>query len=114
MVNEFNSNNTQDRHIIAMTNGCKCPKVPDLKLPCRKPDHNDEGEWDMICCEIGQGQKVYIKYKRSYFEFNPAGYNEPCENLEPEATQSEEKLNVSVLGFMEEMHKIIASNTSKT
>lgn len=111
IMREFNLDADVDNHYIAVTNDCKCPKVPDLKVPCKKPDNDDEGEWDIMCAEFENGQKIAIKYKRSYYEFNPIGYDKPCKH-DAGMSVSEEKLNIRMIGLMDEMHKIIAANAT--
>jgi len=113
IVNEFSLDGNIDNQYVSMTNRCKCPNVPDLKFPRRKPpDNDDEGEWDIMCAELENGQKIAIKYKRNYYEFNPEGYDDPCEQRDTGMTKSEEKLNVHMLSLMDDMHKVIAANTT--
>lgn len=112
IVNEFSLDGNIDNNYVMTANGCKCPKVPELKFPCKKPDNDDEGEWDIIGAEYENGQKIAIKYKRNYYEFNPEGYDEPCEKRDTGMTKSEEKLNFRIISLMDEMHKIIAANTT--
>lgn len=111
IMREFNLDADVDNHYIAVKNDCKCPKVPDLKVPCKKPDNDDEGEWDIMCAELENGQKIAIKYKRSYYEFNPTGYDKPC-NIDEDMSESEEKLNIHMISLMDEMHKIIAAKAT--
>lgn len=94
-----------------MANGCQCPKVPELKIPCK--DEDDECDWDIMCAELNNGQKIAIKYRRSCYEFKTTAYDQPCKEPPAKTTKSEERLNVYMIGLMEQMHKIMAAQENK-
>ncbi|VVC34276.1 Hypothetical protein CINCED_3A023466 [Cinara cedri] len=110
IVNEFNLDGNIDQQHIAMTSERACPVVPEFKIPTKEHDN----EWVVIGAELNSGQKITIKYKKSCYELKSGidKTNEPCEEIKVKTTKSEEKLNYQMLGLMEEMHKIIAANTT--
>lgn len=106
IVNEFDLEGGVDNQFVCMSNGCGCPKVPDLGLLSYEPECDDE--WDIVGAKIGKIQNIAVKFKRDYFELKPLVPKQQCEssvNIKP--TKSEEKLNVVVLGLMEQMHQIV-------
>lgn len=110
IINEFSLDGNVENQFIATTKGCRCPKVPDLKIPCKK--HNDEDEWGIVGAELNNGQKIAIKFKKKYFECNPSAKTDKpsCENHDNlQISKSEEKVNSRMFGLLNEMHKILAN-----
>lgn len=111
IVNEFNLDGNVENQILATTKGCRCPKVPAFKIPCKKPDNEDE--WGIVGAELNNGQKIAIKFKKKYFECNPSAKpKQPsCEDQDNvHSSRSDEKINIRMLGLLDEMHKIIAKS----
>lgn len=110
IINEFNLDGNVDNQYVSVPNDCYgCPVVPDLKIPNKQ--HDDDGEWDIVCAELNNGQKIAIKYKRNYYEFKTSGVDELCEPVNKVKTsRSEEKFNIHMLELMEKMHGLLTSN----
>lgn len=110
IVNEFNLDGNVENQFLATTKGCRCPKVPDFKIPCKKQDNEDE--WGIVGAELNNGQKIAIKFKKKYFECNPsAKTEEPSreDHDDLQVSRSDEKVNTRMFGLLDEMHKILAN-----
>lgn len=113
IINEFNLDGNVDNQYVSVPNDCYgSPNVPDLKLPNKQ--HDDDGEWDIVCAELNNGQKIAIKYKRNYYEFKTAGVDEVCEPVSKvKMSKSEEKFNIHILEMMEMMHNTLTANDTE-
>lgn len=74
---------------------------------------DDPSEWNVVGAELGNGQKIAIKYKKSRYALLSA--HEPCGYAGRDdgaatatATRSEEEFNGRVVGLMGEMHEAVA------
>lgn len=113
IVNEFNLDNNVDKQTFAMTKGCECPDTKPVDAN-RQHDDDDDDDWDIIGAELNNGQKIAIKYKKDYYQFESSSeFDGPCENPEVKPTESEERLNKYILKLMGQMHRMVAENVSQ-
>lgn len=112
IVNEFNLDGNVDKQKFAMTKGCKCPDFKSLDAN-RQDDDDDDDDWDIVGAELNNGQKIAIKYKKDYYQFEPnSEFDGQCESPEVKPTESEERLNKYILKLVDQMHRMVAANIS--
>jgi len=86
----------------------------------RKPEYfaiaftdDDDDDWDIVGAELNNGQKIAIKYKKDYYQFEPnSEFDGQCESPEVKPTESEERLNKYILKLVDQMHRMVAANIS--
>lgn len=114
IVNEYSLDSKSNKyHYMSAKNECLCPEVSDLQLPCKKSKNEDEDDWEVMCAEYGNGQKMFIKYKRGTYTNSQVRYDEPCEQPVVKATKSDEKLNKYLFGLINQMHTMLATTGRK-
>lgn len=106
IINEFILNSGHQKQTSSVKNWRIHLEAPDCKYPDGEKD--DKSEWNIICAEFDNGQKIAIKYKKSHYELIPVEEHEKFSQPDKaEMTKSKEKLNTRVFELMKEMHTTI-------
>lgn len=131
IVNEFVLNSDHQKHRISVRNasgGRRCQPNGAAAAGLGRhgggesDDDDDEGEWDVVCAKLGNGQKIAVRYDKSYYGLLPAAAeddddDEDCRRCtDPRSdvmTRSEETLYGRVFELMREMHESIAESAAE-